>query len=225
MNNTANVLVFQECHLDILDLAGEVWLRLGQIGLALGYSNPADLQKVYNRNIDEFDDSMTRVIELESNGGKQATRIFSLRGAHLLGMLAKTETAKAFRRWVLDVLHDYTIRARQAAKTKINEQQKDDIVQAVQQLSWRTGESPQRIYARFFRNYEIRRTEDLLAQDFDDALEFVSRPPSPDKWLPQMNEQDVLMLRRKGHHDDELAQLAEKNKHLLSDKALLLGAV
>lgn len=31
-------------------------------------------------------------------------RVFSLRGAHLIGMFARTPKAKEFRRWVLDVL-------------------------------------------------------------------------------------------------------------------------
>jgi prophage antirepressor-like protein len=35
-------------------------------------------------------------------------RIFSLRGAYLLGMLARTPKAEAFRRWVLDVLEGIT---------------------------------------------------------------------------------------------------------------------
>jgi prophage antirepressor-like protein len=35
-------------------------------------------------------------------------RVFSLRGAHLIAMLARTPVAKAFRRWVLDVLEKET---------------------------------------------------------------------------------------------------------------------
>ncbi|MDQ9668887.1 hypothetical protein RF033_15005, partial [Serratia marcescens] len=31
-------------------------------------------------------------------------RIFSLRGAHLIGMFARTKLAKEFRKWVLDIL-------------------------------------------------------------------------------------------------------------------------
>ena len=32
------------------------------------------------------------------------TRVFSLRGAHLLAMFARTPVAKEFRKWVLDIL-------------------------------------------------------------------------------------------------------------------------
>lgn len=47
---------------------------------------------------------MTAVVTLPTEGGPQETRIFSLRGCHLLAMFARTPVAKAFRRWVLDVL-------------------------------------------------------------------------------------------------------------------------
>ncbi|WP_354666697.1 P22AR C-terminal domain-containing protein, partial [Escherichia coli] len=32
------------------------------------------------------------------------SRVFSLRGAHLIAMFARTPVAKEFRRWVLDIL-------------------------------------------------------------------------------------------------------------------------
>lgn len=47
---------------------------------------------------------MTALIDLPTKGGIQQVRIFSLRGAHLLAMFARTKVAKEFRHWVLDVL-------------------------------------------------------------------------------------------------------------------------
>jgi prophage antirepressor-like protein len=37
----------------------------------------------------------------------QDVRVFSLRGAHLLGFFAETRRAKDFRRWALDILDQY----------------------------------------------------------------------------------------------------------------------
>ena len=103
--NTNFSLSFHNVDFDITDIHGQPWLRSFQIGSALGYKNPSsDMAKLYDRNADEFTDSMTQVIELPTAGGKQQVRVFSLRGAHLLGMLARTKAAKEFRRWVLDVL-------------------------------------------------------------------------------------------------------------------------
>ncbi|SFL49556.1 BRO-N domain-containing protein, partial [Azotobacter beijerinckii] len=93
-------LVFRDVEFDVVDRNGRPWLRLPQIGVALGYANPYKVQQVYDRNADEFTDAMTGVVKLTTPGGKQDVRIFSLRGAHLIGMLAKTKPSKGFRRWV-----------------------------------------------------------------------------------------------------------------------------
>lgn len=98
-------LTFHATQFDIIDRNGQPWLRSFQIGSALGYKNPsADMAKVYERNADEFTSSMTALVELDTAGGKQQVRIFSLRGVHLLAMLSRTKVAKEFRHWVLDVL-------------------------------------------------------------------------------------------------------------------------
>lgn len=102
---TTQSLVFQDTTFDVIDRCGTAWLGVTQIGLALKYANPETaITKLYNRNADEFTDKMTALLDVETAGGKQKVRIFSLRGAYLLGMLAKTEVAKAFRKWSLDVL-------------------------------------------------------------------------------------------------------------------------
>lgn len=104
MANT-NVLVFESTEFDVVDIHQIPWLRGYQIGSALEYSDgSAAIAKLYDRNADEFTDAMTQVIDLPTAGGIQPVRIFSPRGCYLLGMLARTEKAKAFRAWVLDVL-------------------------------------------------------------------------------------------------------------------------
>jgi hypothetical protein len=98
-------LDFQGTNLDVVDHLSRPWLRLHQIGGALGYSSPEKtMSKLYTAHSDEFTDQMTAVVKLDTAGGRQDVRIFSLRGCHLLAMFARTERAKAFRAWVLDVL-------------------------------------------------------------------------------------------------------------------------
>lgn len=99
------VLAFENIEFDVVDLHNVPWLRGPQIGGALGYSDAGDaVQKLYTRNADEFTDEMTQVVDLHTAGGRQPVRVFSPRGCYLLGMLARTTRAKAFRVWVLDVL-------------------------------------------------------------------------------------------------------------------------
>jgi len=104
-DSTSAVLVFESTEFDVVDIHNIPWLRGFQIGSALQYKNPSsDMSKLFERNADEFTEEMTQVVDLQTAGGIQPVRIFSPRGCYLLGMLARTEKAKAFRSWVLDVL-------------------------------------------------------------------------------------------------------------------------
>lgn len=102
------ILTFENTEFDVVDIHNVPWLRLPQIGVALGYENPYKLQQLHARNADEFTEEMTQVLELPTAGGVQPVRVFSPRGCYLLGMLARTDRAKAFRQWVLDVLEGRT---------------------------------------------------------------------------------------------------------------------
>ena len=102
------ILTFENTEFDVVDIHNVAWLRLPQIGVALGYENPYKLQQLHARNADEFTKEMTQVLELPTAGGVQPVRVFSPRGCYLLGMLARTDRAKAFRQWVLDVLEGRT---------------------------------------------------------------------------------------------------------------------
>ncbi|MGT0150090.1 BRO-N domain-containing protein [Vibrio metschnikovii] len=80
-----------------------------QIGTALGYAREDSVSRIYDRNRDEFSSGMSMTVNLTVNGinnslRQKSVRIFSLRGAHLIAMFARTAIAKQFRRWVLDIL-------------------------------------------------------------------------------------------------------------------------
>jgi len=109
-------LTFQNTQFDVIDRDGQPWLRVHQIGVALGYKRHDIANKLYRANTDEFTDSMTALVELDTEGGKQQVRVFSLRGCHLLAMLSRTQVAKDFRKWVLDIL-DGQAPAQRAAQT------------------------------------------------------------------------------------------------------------
>ena len=91
--------------IEIIDRNGKPWLTGEQIGLALGLKHPRrGINKIFNAHRDEFTPEMTTVTETVTVTGPKETRIFSPRGAWMLGMWCQTERAKAFRVWVLDVL-------------------------------------------------------------------------------------------------------------------------
>ena len=100
----AHTYTFHNTTLSIVDNHGQPWLRAQDIGQALGYTDQKSIHRIYKRNSSEFTNTMTGVVNLTTPSGSQETRIFSLRGAHLLGMFARTPIAAEFRRWVLDIL-------------------------------------------------------------------------------------------------------------------------
>ncbi len=108
-HDSATALTFHEVTFDPIEHApGETWLRWQQIAPALGFRNDRSFRDIYSKHAAEFTDRMTALVKLPTAGGVQEVRIFSLRGAHLLGMFARTARAAEFRRWVLDVLEQHT---------------------------------------------------------------------------------------------------------------------
>ena len=104
-----NQLAFHEIQFDVINQNDQPWLTAVQIAQALGYSSEKSISNLYRRNADEFSPCMTLVINSMTNGinnslRENEVRIFSLRGAHLIAMFSRTERAKEFRRWVLDIL-------------------------------------------------------------------------------------------------------------------------
>lgn len=81
------------------------WLTSSDLAKALQYSNSRAVTMIYNKYADEFTSGMTQVLEVSTSGNyRKKVRVFSLRGAHLIAMFARTDVAKEFRRWVLDIL-------------------------------------------------------------------------------------------------------------------------
>lgn len=105
-------LTFNDITFSPVPHQNSLWIRAVELARALGYSSEEKVSRVYRRNADEFTPDMTQLIEISAeaqsglldNLSAGRCRIFSLRGCHLLAMFARTPVAKAFRKWVLDVL-------------------------------------------------------------------------------------------------------------------------
>ena len=104
----SRALTFNDVILTPIIHQNRFWIRSAELARALGYSSEKSISNIYNRNHDEFSNEMSVVINLSTTDTPVPTRIFSLRGCHLLAMFARTPVAKEFRRWVLDVLDTLT---------------------------------------------------------------------------------------------------------------------
>jgi prophage antirepressor-like protein len=102
-------IVFDGNALELVEHNGKLWLRSADIARALGYSRTNKIGQIYWRHAAEFTPSMTtetRCLSLGHGNPPIETRLFSLRGAHLLGMFSRTAVGVKFRRWVLDQLEE-----------------------------------------------------------------------------------------------------------------------
>ncbi|MFS1539529.1 MAG: Bro-N domain-containing protein [Candidatus Phlomobacter fragariae] len=109
-----NTLVFRNTVLETISHNGQIWFSSAELARALQYKKTDAITQIYTRNVDEFSPCMTETLNLSVSGkinGLQhkKTRIFSLRGAHLIAMFANTPVAKKFRKWVLDILDKQSV--------------------------------------------------------------------------------------------------------------------
>lgn len=173
----AQTLSFRNVSFDITDINGQPWLRSPQIAVALGYAQANRISDLYNRNADEFTDSMTAVVKLPDlipqsadTGQMREVRIFSLRGCHLLGMLARTKVAKEFRRWVLDVL-EKEVSGSPNPKTTVDD--RTGLRQAVSALVGRCGIDYSSAYNMVHQRFGVAAIEDIPAEKLSDAVQYV----------------------------------------------------
>lgn len=126
---------------------------------------------------------MTAVVTLPTEGGPQETRIFSLRGCHPLAMFARTPVAKAFRRWVLDVIEQYGDRVPVAHPVTLNDapispEQRAELKLIVDSKAGMVPKAVQRraykeIWTRFNRHFHIAEYKQLPCSRMDEARDFL----------------------------------------------------
>lgn len=227
-------LAFQNTEFDIVDRNGQPWLRSPQIAEALGYSQANRVTDVYNRNADEFTTSMTAIVKLQDLHPQSAepaqtreVRIFSLRGAHLLGMLSRTKKAKEFRAWVLDVLEgiaEAPAKPQRRSKPRalpngLTTEQQDAIKAMVKA---RVESLPQEkrakgaitcwsaLKSKFGCTYK-----EIPAEHFTDAASLVARVELEGEWLPKQESESIVMLdaHTAQHVYLLMSRIASMNKH------------
>lgn len=185
-------LTFNNQAIEVFRQDDQIWLTSSELARALGYKSTKSITNLYNANADEFTDGMTLVTESMTNGINNSlreitVRIFSLRGCHLIAMFARTAVAKEFRKWVLDILDNFSMR-KSTASIFINERQAQIIQSAVNQIKEETGESWQSIYSRIHQKFNVVSYREILRQDFELVMEFLNKSESQ----PVVKDQELM---------------------------------
>lgn len=176
-------LCFNEFTFSPVTHDSQPWIPARQLASALGYKDERSVHKIYERNKDEFSSIMSTVVNLTTGVIELPTRIFSLRGCHLLAMFARTPVAKAFRKWVLDVIEQYGDRVPVAEPVTLN----DELISASERAELKLivdaklstypaavqGKARAEIWAKFNRHFRIAEYKQLPARLMPEAREFL----------------------------------------------------
>ena len=193
LNHTQNApaptvhLTFEGTDLTIIDYDGQPWLSSTNLARALGYSSSRSVSQIYDRNKDEFSDEMTVVLKLSTTGNIPSdTRVFSPRGCHLLAMFARTEKAKHFRKWVLDVLDKMHM---DQPTNRAPYQLREQLAAAIRSVTvgFQGKGASYAINERIRNHFGVRRVEDLTTNQARDAIHMVEQLREPTlKWVRAM---------------------------------------
>ncbi|WP_373684716.1 Bro-N domain-containing protein [Acinetobacter sp. YH12035] len=181
-------LSFNEVNFSPVERDGQIWLTAGELARALGYAKANAVTQVYERNQDEFNSSMTNVIDLNSersvgslnlrlpkkeNNLVKTVRIFSLRGAHLIAMFSKTAIAKQFRKWVLDVLDREVVTKQIECRQSISPEQQALLHEIVDRRSQGNRKIYAEMWSRHNRHFKIPRYAELLEIHFAESVHYL----------------------------------------------------
>lgn len=179
-------LCFNDFTFSPITRGNQPWIRATELARALGYGRENQVSRLYRNNADEFTPDMTQLVEITAqpqNGAEGRARIFSLRGCHLLAMFARTPVAKAFRKWVLDVIEQYGDRVPVAEPVTLN----DKLISAAERAELKLivdaklstypaavqGKARAEIWAKHNRHFRIAEYSQLPARLMPEAREFL----------------------------------------------------
>ena len=217
---------------------GQIWLTSTELAKALGYSRTDKVSNLYNAHKDEFTDSMATTLELGvvRKTGKvvMPVRVSSLRGCHLLAMFAKTEVAKQFRKWVLDLLDK---EVGQPVLTKIDNQQelssvadRKPLVEAVNRLVDETGAIYSNVWKMVHQQFNIESVDQLTKEQVKQAIAYIHSlfivAVKTSKTQKAVNIEHIQAMYLLGENKtNENYELLNKLQHIINDLDYFAGLV
>lgn len=172
-----NTLTFNEVNFNPVERNGQIWLTSKEIAKALGYKNATSINKIYNTNSDEFTDTMslttdTVVDGINNSKRRLSIRIFSLRGCHLLAMFARTDIAKAFRKWVLDIL-DKEVGAPVQTNILSTVTDRKPLGAAVNTFCAKTGAFYADVWKMVHQRFDLEGVHEMTVEQVPQAIDYV----------------------------------------------------
>ena len=223
-----NALSFNQTTIQPVDRAdNQTWITASDLAAALGYARADSVSRIFDRNQDEFTDAMSLTVNLTVNGinnslRQKDVRIFSLRGCYAIAFFAKTEVAKQFRHWVLDLLEQQSKQLPQMTEDqlmhwkwhvkhyagKIGRDQVAMIQFLIRRWVEQKGIQSQTAYYTFNQYMRVSGTDQVKRSDFNKAMTWLHHKTGNINY----GAQDAKPLKT------PKALPAPKPQHCLSDK-------
>lgn len=175
-----NTLTFNDVNFNPVEQNGQIWLTSTDLAKALDYKSSDSITRIFNRNKDEFSQGMTQTVETvnstassKTKGLRAKVRIFSLRGCHLLAMFARTDIAKQFRKWVLDILDKEVCAPVQVGSNQLTTEQTLPLRNAVNRLVTKSGIMYPEAYKIVHQQFGVSHIKDLTLEQMSQAIEYI----------------------------------------------------
>lgn len=202
MNSLA--LSFNDVQFDVVDRNGSPWIKSRDLANALGYADEKSVNRIYQRNVDEFTDQMVGGVNLTTPSGLQEVRIFSLRGCHLLAMFARTAIAKEFRKWALDILEGLSAVSSQPqiSVNKISTKQRGILFDIVAKRSGADGKMRAAMWGKLKKRFKYASYHDLLECHYDDAKKLLETMDLKESFQPEAPSNSYFLSAHKANEFD-----------------------
>lgn len=129
---------------------------------------------IKNANASRFNMSEAGIHKMYIRSGGQNREVTFINEPNLYRVIFRSNKKEAvdFQNWVFDEVLP-TIRKTGSYSLTINSEQQQQIKQAVNERSYRTGEHYQAIYTKLYEQFKIPRYQDLPANQFEEAIKWL----------------------------------------------------
>ena len=178
-----SIFNFNKQSIQIVVKQYEPWFVASDVAKVLGYRNPSDAARL-------LDDDEKGTHNLRTLGGEQKVIIVNESGLYALVLKSRKPEAKPFRRWVTSEVLP-TIRKTGGYScpiATITPSQQLRLREAVAKRAQAVASHYQTIYRALYTRFQIPRYSDLLAKDFEAAIEFIQ---TVDLRVPEVRKTEV----------------------------------
>ena len=178
-----SIFNFNKQSIQIVVKQYEPWFVASDVAKVLGYRNASDAARL-------LDDDEKGTHNLRTLGGEQKVIIVNESGLYALVLKSRKPEAKPFRRWVTSEVLP-TIRKTGGYScpiATITPSQQLRLREAVAKRAQAVASHYQTIYRALYTRFQIPRYSDLLAKDFEAAIEFIQ---TVDLRVPEVRKTEV----------------------------------